>query len=265
MAIQPIMAMERDRQFNGKDPKAAAEASQKKRSNQRLKQRERAQDKAMVEHSRLRALREKRRDELNSAMRERGVESNIPQIMDGPAVEHISSNPDGSQGEEGADGALSEDSRCLNRPRTCYICKRKFRELHHFYDLLCPDCAQLNFRKRNQTTNLFNKTALVTGGRIKIGFQSALWLLRCGCTVIVTSRFPRTAATAYSALDDFEIWKDRLHIYGLDFRDGDNSVVHFPFHVGVESFILFFLLRSNSVRRRSLLFLFGQRQPIQIP
>ncbi len=63
------------------------------------------------------------------------------------------------------------------------------------------------------------KTALVTGGRIKIGFRSALWLLRCGCTVLVTSRFPRTAAAAYRALSDFRKWQDRLHIFGLDFRD----------------------------------------------
>jgi hypothetical protein len=31
-----------------------------------------------------------------------------------------------------------------------------------------------------------------------------LWLLRNGCTVLVTSRFPRTAAAAYRAVSDFE-------------------------------------------------------------
>src|SRR5436190_17091690 len=29
----------------------------------------------------------------------------------------------------------------------CYVCKRTYSELHHFYDQLCPDCAVLNFTK----------------------------------------------------------------------------------------------------------------------
>jgi NAD(P)-dependent dehydrogenase (short-subunit alcohol dehydrogenase family) len=38
-----------------------------------------------------------------------------------------------------------------------------------------------------------NKIAIVTGGRIKIGFETALILLRSNCTVIVTSRFANDA------------------------------------------------------------------------
>jgi hypothetical protein len=33
----------------------------------------------------------------------------------------------------------------------CYICKRDYTELHHFYDQLCPPCAELNFAKRGET------------------------------------------------------------------------------------------------------------------
>lgn len=54
------------------------------------------------------------------------------------------------------------------------------------------------FNKRSQTANLTGKVALVTGGRIKIGFEIALQLLRAGARVIVTTRFPRDAAMRYA-------------------------------------------------------------------
>ena len=38
----------------------------------------------------------------------------------------------------------------LNKPRSCYVCKKRYIELHHFYDQLCPSCALLNFSKRQQ-------------------------------------------------------------------------------------------------------------------
>ena len=59
----------------------------------------------------------------------------------------------------------------------CYVCKQSFREAHFFYDRLCPACASLNFEKRTQTADLSGCVALVTGGRVKIGFQTALKLL----------------------------------------------------------------------------------------
>src|SRR5688500_4948762 len=70
-------------------------------------------------------------------------------------------------------------------PRTaelqhCYICKQKYTEIHHFYDQLCPACADVNFRKRTEVADLRGRVALLTGGRVKIGYQAGLKLLRCG-------------------------------------------------------------------------------------
>lgn len=81
----------------------------------------------------------------------------------------------------------------LLRARHCYICKARFRKLHHFYDKLCPECAVLNYNKRTQVVDLSNRIILLTGGRVKIGYRAALKLLRCGATVIVTTRFPADA------------------------------------------------------------------------
>jgi len=103
-------------------------------------------------------------------------------------------------------------------PRSCYICKRKYSEVHHFYDQLCPSCAELNLAKRYELADLRGRVALVTGGRVKIGYQAGLKLLRCGAHLIVTTRFPRDSAARYALEPDFGEWADRLEIFGLDLR-----------------------------------------------
>jgi NAD(P)-dependent dehydrogenase (short-subunit alcohol dehydrogenase family) len=60
--------------------------------------------------------------------------------------------------------------------------------------------------------------ALLTGGRVKIGYQAGLKLLRSGAHLIVTTRFPRDSATRYAQEPDFAAWGDRLEIFGLDLR-----------------------------------------------
>jgi hypothetical protein len=61
----------------------------------------------------------------------------------------------------------------LESPRNCYICKAEFTRLHFFYDALCPECAEFNYVKRFQTADLNGKTAIITGARVKIGYQAA--------------------------------------------------------------------------------------------
>ena len=100
----------------------------------------------------------------------------------------------------------------------CYVCKQKYTAIHHFYDQLCPPCAELNFTKRTALADLRGRVALLTGGRVKIGYQAGLKLLRCGVHLIVTTRFPRDAASRYAGEPDFADWRDRLEIFGLDLR-----------------------------------------------
>ncbi|MEO8461195.1 MAG: SDR family oxidoreductase, partial [Dokdonella sp.] len=103
-------------------------------------------------------------------------------------------------------------------PQHCYVCKQKYSLIHHFYDQLCPTCAEFNFAKRTETANLRGRVALLTGGRVKIGYQAGLKLLRAGASLIVTTRFPRDSAARYAAEPDFADWSDRLEIFGLDLR-----------------------------------------------
>ena len=60
--------------------------------------------------------------------------------------------------------------------------------------------------------------ALVTGARVKIGYQAALKLLRAGATVVATTRFPHDAARRYASEPDFAEWGGRLLVHGLDLR-----------------------------------------------
>ncbi|MFT5192388.1 MAG: NAD(P)-dependent dehydrogenase (short-subunit alcohol dehydrogenase family) [Verrucomicrobiales bacterium] len=103
-------------------------------------------------------------------------------------------------------------------PQNCYICKQDYAQVHHFYDQLCPDCAEFNYHKRTETSDLHGRVALLTGGRIKIGYQAGIKLLRAGAQLIVTTRFPRDAAKRYAEEPDFATWGDRLEIFGLDLR-----------------------------------------------
>ncbi|MCB1177796.1 MAG: SDR family oxidoreductase [Leptospiraceae bacterium] len=106
----------------------------------------------------------------------------------------------------------------LNSPRNCYVCKKEFTKLHFFYDSMCKECGDFNYAKRFQKTDLTGQVAIITGARLKIGYHSALMMLKSGATVIVTTRFPVDAAFRYSKEPDFSQWKNRLHIFGLDLR-----------------------------------------------
>ena len=103
-------------------------------------------------------------------------------------------------------------------PQHCYVCKQKYSLIDRFYDQLCPDCAAFNFAKRTELADLRGRVALLTGGRVKIGYQAGLKLLRAGAHLIVTTRFPCDSAKRYAEEPDFSDWAQRLEIYGLDLR-----------------------------------------------
>ena len=56
----------------------------------------------------------------------------------------------------------------------CYVCKQHYSVIHHFYDQMCPECAEFNFFKRTELADLRGRVALLTGGRVKIGYQAGL-------------------------------------------------------------------------------------------
>ena len=141
-------------------------------------------------------------------------------------------------------------TRRLHEPRTCYVCKADFSELHFFYDSMCASCAELNWHKRHQTADLSGRVALVTGSRVKIGYQTGIFLLRAGAHLIVTTRFPRDAALRYAREEDFADWGHRLQIHGLDLRHTP-SVDAFTRHLNASLDGLDFIINNacQTVRR----------------
>jgi len=106
----------------------------------------------------------------------------------------------------------------LQRARECYVCKTSFTQVHFFYDSMCTPCAKLNYEKRFQTARLDGQVAIITGARLKIGYQSALMMLKAGARVIITTRFPQDAAMRFAREPDFRDWGDRVQVHGLDLR-----------------------------------------------
>ncbi|GAA3960631.1 SDR family NAD(P)-dependent oxidoreductase [Actinomadura viridis] len=109
--------------------------------------------------------------------------------------------------------------RVLTGTRRCYVCKTRYQRVHLEYHMLCPACAEENLARRHARCDLRGRRAIVTGGRVKIGFQVALKLLRDGAEVTVTTRFPRDAARRFAEVPDARDWIDRLHVHGLDLLD----------------------------------------------
>ena len=163
-----------------------------KAAQRRQRARRRQQDEAIVEQSGIRELRRK------------------PVFTTPNVIAPVESVPDQIR--------VTAAGREVLEPRFCYICKGGYCAIHHFYDQLCPSCAELNFRKRTELADLSGRVALLTGGRVKIGYQTGIKLLRSGAQLIVTTRFPRDAASRYAEEPDFGVWGHRLQIFGLDLR-----------------------------------------------
>ncbi|MFI7618653.1 SDR family NAD(P)-dependent oxidoreductase [Nonomuraea terrae] len=99
--------------------------------------------------------------------------------------------------------------------RRCYVCKSHFRGVGR----LCPPCDAENRARRHARADLSGRRAVVTGGRVKAGFELVLKLLRDGAAVTALTRFPHDARRRFAAVPDSPEWADRLTVTGMDLRD----------------------------------------------
>ena len=109
---------------------------------------------------------------------------------------------------------------------TCYICKEKFSKenIHKFYGNLCTKCGDHNYSYRTLKLDLSGRIAIVTGGRVKIGYFISIKLLSYGCKVIITTRFPKDSLFKFQQEPEYEKWKDNLIIYPIDFRIFESTI-----------------------------------------
>ncbi|RLN49302.1 hypothetical protein BBJ28_00007194 [Nothophytophthora sp. Chile5] len=230
-ALLPLIPELRGKFFHGHSADHDSTRQEKKRARKVERARQKALDQQYVNNTKLRAERLARLAALKAT---NPLLAHVPDgvASDGGHQRLITQTGEHTQddaimvdvqGTEGGEGQAAEretgNAEQLHYHRACYTCKVKFRTLHHFYDRMCPSCAELNYKKRLQNADLSGHVAIVTGARVKIGFEITLKLLRSGATVVATTRFPKDAAFRYAKEQDFDNWKDRLQIYGMDFRD----------------------------------------------
>lgn len=232
--------------------KAAGRASKPSRGSQQGLWKAKRRKKLLQRRQRLAA--DERQLDTTGIRRQRKLKV-FPSPMPGTSADLISSS-------HSADAPVQ-----LNEARACYICKAAYQQMHPFYDLLCPSCADLNWRKRQQTADLTGRVALITGARVKIGYQAALMLLRAGAEVIAATRFPCDAVSRYAREADFAQWSHRLHVYGLHLRHTP-SVEAFAAHVNATYSRLDFLLNNacQTVRRPPHFYahlMEAERQPLE--
>lgn len=106
---------------------------------------------------------------------------------------------------------------------TCYQCCRSFKREHPVYTLLCRRCGDMNhniflsLHNKNKTKHVEGMICYVSGGRTKIGYQTALCLLRNGAIVVITSRFPDRATQTYLQEHDSSLWIHNLRVFPESF------------------------------------------------
>ena len=205
-ALLPLLERMHGKMFHGMSRAEYVAAKLPKRERNRKKMAERAADRAKMDQTTLRNERLKRLSALQEANGDGVGERMIPDGVASASATSIAASENGEAEE-------------FNLLRSCYVCKSRFRKMHHFYAALCPECAELNWEKRSQTADMRGKFCVVTGARVKIGYRIALKLLRAGANVIATTRFPVDALKRFEGEDDAGQWIGRLQILAMDLRD----------------------------------------------
>ena len=96
--------------------------------------------------------------------------------------------------------------------------------IHSFYGNLCKKCGDYNYSFRTMKLDFTGRIAIVTGGRVKIGYYIATKLLSYGAKVLITSRFPKDALFKFQKDPDYEKWKNNLVVYPIDFRIFESTI-----------------------------------------
>ena len=215
-ALAPCLDLHKRTMFSGKDETEFYQQEREKRSLKRQKTADRALQKQYIQATELRKGRIERLQQLTSDGRDEEEEKLKIKaqflIPDGPVETQ-------QQPRLLTEQPATTETTKLPFHRSCYVCKIRYQELHSFYDQLCPSCATLNFEKRHALADCSNKVAIVTGSRVKIGYQVCLKLLRAKCMVVATTRFPNAAVANFRKEADFDSFASRLFVYGLDLRD----------------------------------------------
>lgn len=168
-------------------------------------------------------------DAVNKLKRHLAKAPQLPEHEDGNVLAC-----DASPDQDGLDEATKKyvAATALNNPKkwvqlNCYICRLRIHKPHRIFSAMCEPCGEFNLAGSSASLphnlRLDGRTALVTGARINLGFHVVLRLLRCGASVIASTRYPRDAVARYEEQPDSAEWMDRLRVVGADFRTANDA------------------------------------------
>ncbi|CEJ86932.1 hypothetical protein VHEMI04251 [[Torrubiella] hemipterigena] len=122
---------------------------------------------------------------------------------------------------------MKTQPRAQTWKKPCYICRFIIETPHGVFPSMCVPCGDFNVAGSNftkKTSLAFSsktRVAVITGGRVNLGFHTARRLLRQRVRVIVTTRYPEDAALRFAEAlkEDKHLWScNDLAIIGADFR-----------------------------------------------
>lgn len=181
-SLQPHVRAMMAGQYGGAGPEGRALERAKQAAANSFRQQKAAHDRNAIQTTALREGRSRRLEELTA-----GLPKDHPHRLLVPDGASLSEEQDPS-----AAGGGEEVPQATFKLQSCYVCKcryshpspelstrnpgpqilnpgpctpLRYNQLHHFYDRLCPTCADLNYAKRMQWCNLKGHVAVVTGSQ----------------------------------------------------------------------------------------------------
>lgn len=164
------------------------------------------------------------RDARDPAWRRKGAPEEPPSVEEEPRERRRRAfhSPDAALAMTSGELALQEreaPDAPTHRALRCYMCDAPFRGDPSDPSRRCASCALLESAKRARRPDLSERVAIVTGGRVRIGYAVCLSLLRAGATVHATSRFGASALDRFAREHDYPEFASRLAIHSLDLCD----------------------------------------------
>ena len=156
------------------------------------------------EQSTMRKIRKKELKFINNL-----IENDYKQLLlnENSKLNNLLPSPEEDAKDEKEDNILVEDTKNINKNKkflnkkrikpkeneekqghdytfkNCYICKKRLflDDIHNFYGSLCQKCGDFNYSFRIMKIDMTGRIAIVTGGRVKIGYYIATKILSYGC------------------------------------------------------------------------------------
>ena len=157
VSLQPHVHAMMSKQYSGSGPEGRAIERAKQAAANSFRQKQAAHDRNAIRATALREGRSRRLDELTAGLPEDHPHHLL--VPDGVPLEDAATpakicdgctevGGDGEaeadgEGNEEAEGGRTREQKETFRLQSCYVCKCRFSQLHHFYDRLCPACAEV--------------------------------------------------------------------------------------------------------------------------